>query len=226
MPNAIEWFLGTDPLEFDTAAPYELRSSASGLAFGFQRSADVPMEVAKIQISTDLIGWQDSTETVRLVLDSGPLVTYEIDIVPPAGERKMFVRLLVSDLQEPPAAVAFTFNQPPGSPAAVDSGADNLPSELRSGADFELGFGTQNALELSGDAYLAVPLEEALEFDDENSGAAPFTICTWVKLDAGMELDGDEDRFTIAEKGIWTKPPFFSFGLRGGAFRGIVFSSL
>ena len=221
LPNGIEWFFGTDPMAHDPAVPYRIRSAETGPVFEFQRSAEVPLEVAKVQLSSDLQHWQDSDQSVRVVIDSGQTVTHETDIAV-AGESMIFVRLEVCDLLGPDAVVSFSFDQAAGS-VAQDSGPGALQGELRDGASFASGFAQGNALELGGDAYLAVPLADELDLDGEGPNGAPFTICTWLKLDPEAELEGEEDRYAIAEKGIWTKPPFFSFGLRGGAFRGLYF---
>ena len=119
MANAMEWFFGTDPLAFDSIHPYRIREGINGSEFGFQRNAEIPLDVSAIQLSTDLVNWQTSEEAARVTEDSGESITHSFDLSS-RDERSLFVRLVIIDLLPPQPALSFGFDQATGD-SAVDA---------------------------------------------------------------------------------------------------------
>ena len=224
--NILEWYAALDPESHDVF-PIEIRADGDEFVIEFRRAADLPpLDVfAQIETTSDLSDWRPSGLPISVVSEVDGVQTCEVRTTYD-GALEQFFRLSVSFENPDPysSAAWWAFDESQGEGAVSDSTVFGSGGTLEGGAIRAAGVAGGSALELDGvDDFAEIPLTEALNLDAIDGSADAFSVGAWVKLDDLAHLETEDDEYMILAKGVWTKPPFMEFGLRGGAYRGLFF---
>jgi hypothetical protein len=214
LDNAVEWYCGLRPGTFD-GHPLSVEVVDSEAVVQFQRSLDAIESAGVIEVSTDGVFWQMAPATPVALSTS---LTHELLELRMAlasfAVPRLMIRLAVTVPEE---AARWSFDGTTDDKSK--SGNDGVP---KGGAVLGDGVAGTEGLVLDGtDDYLEVSDDAGLRLDAANGEGRSFTIAGWIRLDEDAPLATEDDEYTILQKGIWTRPPFVQFGVRGGAFRGL-----
>jgi hypothetical protein len=215
LENGVEWFCGLRPRIFD-AHPLSLEVDDGNVMVRFSKSLNANPANGILEWSTEGSEWQPTTEIpVTIALSqTHETVEYRVPLEQILETGRMF-RLAVSI---PAEAARWDFD----GGSTVDASRSGNDGILLGGATSGSGIAGTSGLALDGtDDYMEVPDDGALQLDGDDGAGRAFTVAGWIRLDAAAPLASEDDEYTILQKGIWTRPPFVQFGVRGGAFRGL-----